>query len=157
MLDDDLIVPAERIGPFKVGELGEPQIALLNSVIQDEEERGGVKVITTRDVSLFIEHHILTQVGIHGNHPAKTGEGIRLHMKLSELKESLLLDVYDEVLVFDGVPGLCFDVDVDLTPIATAVRESLDPVELPSEATIEWIGVFVADDVSDATVPVTLV
>lgn len=157
MLDDDLIVPAERIGPFKVGELGEPQIALLNSVIQDEEERGGVKVITTKDVSLFIEHHILTQVGVHGSHPAKTNDGIRLHMKLGDLSENLHLDVYDEVLVMEGTVGLCFDVDVDLTPIATSVRESLDPVELSRDATIEWIGVFVADDVSDSTVPVKLV
>lgn len=140
--DDGLIVPGERIGPFRLGQPAGPLRARLTDV--EEEDRDGVLVLETRDVSLFVEDGALTQVGVHGEHPGRTAGGLRLGMTLAEVEGKLVADLFDEVLLLDGVAGLCFATDEGLGDIDDADPDEELVLELPGRDRITWIGVYVA-------------
>ncbi|WAS97318.1 hypothetical protein [Nannocystis punicea] len=153
--DELRIVPGESIGPFRVGEAIEPQLALLTGDVA-VEERGDTRVFTTRDVSLFVEAGLVTQIGIHEEHPGATSEGLRLGMTLGEVEGELLLDPFNEVLLFAGVDGLCFSTGQALEPVAEAALNEAAPAVLSRADRIEWIGVHLREFDSPEAVPVTL-
>jgi hypothetical protein len=144
MIDDHEIVPGERIGPFRLGAPAGPQLERLAAASPVEEVRDDVRVYETRDVTLFVEHGAVTQVGVHGEHPGQTDSGLRLGMTLDEVKGPIFVDTFNEVLVLAGVPGLCFTTDRDLGPLVEDRAD--DPVELPRGDRISWIGVFAPDE-----------
>lgn len=139
--DDRQIVPGERIGPFRLRAPGGPQRALLTDV--EEDDRGSVLVIESRDVSLFIEEGLVTQVGIHGEHTGQTADGLRLGMRLDEVRGKLVANLFDEVLQLAGVAGLCFSTDEGLGVEEDEERSDDEVLELPGGDTITWIGVYV--------------
>ncbi|MCY0995187.1 hypothetical protein OV203_49125 [Nannocystis sp. ILAH1] len=155
MGDELQIIPGRSIGPFRLGEPGEPQVALLEGE-RTVEMRGAMRVVLTRDVSLFIEDGVVTQVGIHEEHPACTAEGLRLGMTLGQVQGRLLADPVDEVLLLAGVAGLCFSTDEGLERAATANLERGEPVVLSSTDRISWIGVILPENDSPEAVPVRL-
>jgi hypothetical protein len=138
---DEQIVPDERIGPFRLRQPAGPQRARLTDA--EEEDRDGVLVIRTRDVSLFIEGDVVTQVGIHGEHPGRTADGLRLGTPLAEVRGKLVADLFDEVLRIEGVAGLCFTTDEGMGDIDDADHEEGAVLELPGKDRITWIGVYV--------------
>ncbi|MCY1007786.1 hypothetical protein OV079_19955 [Nannocystis pusilla] len=155
MGDELHIIPGRSIGPFRLGEPGEPQVALLDGE-RTVEMRGAMRVVLTRDVSLFIEDGVVTQVGIHGEHPACTAEGLRLGMKLGQVQGRLRVDPVDEVLLLEGVAGLCFSTDEGTGRAATANLERGEPVVLSRKDRITWIGVIPPENDSHEVVPVRL-
>ncbi|WP_434416885.1 hypothetical protein [Nannocystis pusilla] len=99
---------------------------------------------------------MVTQVGIHEEHPACTAEGLRLGMTLGQVQGRLLADPVDEVLLLEGVAGLCFSTDEALTRAATASLERGEPVVLSRKDRITWIGVVPPENDSPEAVPVRL-
>jgi len=157
MHESPRIIPGQRIDPFEVGGPGEAQIALLDEE-HSVEVRGTMRVVKSRDVSLFIEDDILTQVGIHGGHAGRTSDGLRLGMTLDEVEGELLLDPVNEVLLLPGVAGLCFSTDDDeaLARVADAAREEGTAPVLAREQRIMWIGVHLPEIDSPEAVAVQL-
>jgi hypothetical protein len=144
--DDEQIVPGLRIGPFRLGEAEAPLRARLAGADVKEEDRGAVRVIEGHNVSLFVEDGVVTQVGVHGDHPARTSDGLRLGMTLREVRGTLVADLFDEVLLLDGVAGLCFTTDEGLGDIDDETSDEETVLELPGSDRITWIGVYTATD-----------
>ncbi|MDC0667011.1 hypothetical protein [Nannocystis radixulma] len=157
MHEDPRIIPGRGIEPFEVGRSGESQIALLTGE-QAVEARGTMRVVKTRDVTLFIEDEVVTQVGIHEEHTGRTSDGLRLGMTLGEVAGELMLDPYNEVLLLAGVAGLCFstDDDAELGRAADEAREEGAPVVLSRADRIMWIGVHLPEIDSPEAVTVRL-
>lgn len=149
------IIPGQCIGPFRVGEPAGPQEALLEgagAVVL--EQRGDMRLVHSRDVTLFIEDEVVTQVGIHDEHPGRTAEGLGLGVTLGEIDGVLLLDPVNEVLLLEGVEGLCFSTDEEREAVAEV--EEGRPAVLPQAARISWIGVLPREIDSPEAVPVRL-
>ena len=157
MQDGPRIIPGQRIDSFEVGQPGDAQIALLDGE-HSIEVRGAMRVVKSREVSLFIEDDILTQVGIHDGHTGRTSDGLRLGMTLGEVEGELLLDPINEVLLLAGVTGLCFSTEDDgeLVRLADAVREEGTTPVLAGDQRITWIGVHLPEIDSPEAVGVRL-
>lgn len=149
--DDQEIVPAEGIGADRLGDSFAAARARLPEC--DVEERGTTRVLHTRDKSLYFDNDLLTQIGIHHQHPGRTADGLRLHQTLAEVRGELVLDAGNGVLLLAGVPGLCFSLAQDLLPLA---GERPKVLVLPASATITWIGVFRPEDADEPLVRVRL-
>ncbi len=158
MHDDEQIVPGLRIGRFHLGEAEAALRARLAGAELNEEDRGTVRVIELDNVSLFVEGGVVTQVGVHGDHPARTRDGLRLGMSLREVAGKLVADPHDEVLLLDGVAGLCFTTDEGLGDVDDDDEYSVDEavVELPGSDRITWIGVYMANEDQPTLVAVEL-
>lgn len=146
MHDDEQIVPGLRIGSFHLGEAEGPLRARLTGVDVNEENRDTVRVLELDNVSLFVEDGVVTQVGVHGDHPARTHDGLRLGMTLREVPGRLVADLFDEVLLLDGVAGLCFTTDEGFGDVDDEDLDGEAVLELPGSDRITWIGVFTAND-----------
>lgn len=146
MHDDEQIVPGQRIGPFHLGEAEGPLRARLADADVNEEDRDTVRVIEIRNVSLYVEGGVVTQVGVRGDHPAQTSDGLRLGMTLREVRGTLVADLFDEVLLLAGVAGLCFTTDEGLGDVDDEDRDDEAVLELPGSDRITWIGVYTSND-----------
>ena len=144
--NDAQIVPGLRIGPFHLGEAEAALRARLAGAEVNEENRDSVRVLELGDVSLFVEDGVVTQVGVHGDHPARARDGLRLGMTLREVPGKLVADLFDEVLLLDGVAGLCFTTDEGFGDVDDEDLDGEAVLELPGSDRITWIGVFTAND-----------
>jgi hypothetical protein len=151
-MQDDRIVPGERIGPFVLGM--EEADALTHLGPAEREDMDGMFVLFGRDYALWFdaEDRVLTQVGVHGGFSGRLptlgdAAGIGVGSTLDELGAlgTIAYDDDDGVFLIADMPGVCFEVDDALVDAATMGASEPEWLRIDGEWPIDWICVFAAD------------
>lgn len=137
------IQPGESIGPYRL-RMKEADALELGEGWQ-RESRGQMTLHQLPNVTLFVEGGVVTQIGVHGDADVAGPNGSSVGAPLYELTGKLCVDVFEGVLLFEGVRGLSMDVaNLDVAELCEDAYVG-GIVELPKAAVLSWIGVDLED------------
>lgn len=152
--EDDIIIPGERIGPFRIGDTESEVLAHMTGPGNvSREQREGTQVVHWGALSFWFDGGTLTQVGVHSSFGGKTPAGIGIGSTLEDLSREgeIGLDLEDGVIVLEDLEGICFDVGDGLPEISKMLTDELSEngdgpgFHLDASWSISWIGVFDPD------------